>query len=102
MNEEQVKELLLQALEHERGGVRVYETAIKCAVNEDLKEEWEKYLEQTEQHVLILQDVFEQMQLDPEMPSPGREVIRDMGAALVASMQKALGAGKPEAAQLVA
>ena len=40
---EQVTELLLQSLEHEKGGVQVYETALKCAVNEDLKEEWEKY-----------------------------------------------------------
>ena len=45
MPNEQVIELLLQSLEHENGGVQVYETALKCAVNEDLKEEWEKYLE---------------------------------------------------------
>ena len=38
-----VKELLLQSLEHEMGGVKVYETALKCGLNEDLKEEWEKY-----------------------------------------------------------
>ena len=42
MEQKQLKELLLQSLEHERGGVKVYQTAIKCAVNEDLKEEWEK------------------------------------------------------------
>jgi len=29
----QLKELLLQSLEHERGGVKVYEAALKCAVN---------------------------------------------------------------------
>jgi hypothetical protein len=29
MNQEQVIELLLQALEHERGGIKVYETAIQ-------------------------------------------------------------------------
>jgi rubrerythrin len=51
MEMKMVKELLLQALEHEKGGVKVYETALKCVQNEDLKEEWEKYLEQTEKHV---------------------------------------------------
>jgi len=48
-----VKELLLQSLEHEMGGVKVYETALKCVVNEDLKEEWEKYHQETERHVQI-------------------------------------------------
>ena len=43
----QIEDLLYQALETELGGVEVYKTALRCAVNEDLKEEWEKYLEQT-------------------------------------------------------
>ena len=66
MNQEQVKELLLQSLQHERGGIQVYETALKCAVNEDLKEEWRKYLEQTRNHERILQRVFQEMEIDPE------------------------------------
>ena len=47
MKKEQIAELLYQALETEKGGVEIYETAVSCAVNEDIKEEWEKYLEQT-------------------------------------------------------
>ena len=47
MKQEQLTELLYQALETEKGGIQVYTTAIRCAQNEDLKEEWEKYLEQT-------------------------------------------------------
>lgn len=102
MDLKQLKELLLQSLEHERGGVQIYQTALKCAVNEDLKEEWEKYLEQTEHHVQVLQDVFSQMQLDAEEQSPGRKIVHDMGASLVAAMEAALGAGDKDAAQLVA
>lgn len=102
MEQKQVKELLLQSLEHERGGVKVYQTAIKCAVNEDLKEEWQKYLEETEHHVEVLQDVFSQMQLDPEEQTPGRKIVHDLGMALVGAMEAALGAGDPAAAQIVA
>src|SRR6195256_5805097 len=102
MEAKQLKELLLQSLEHEQGGVKVYETALKCAVNEELREEWEKYLEQTEHHVEVLQDVFSQMQLDAEEQSPGRKIVHDMGASLVAAMEAALGAGDPAAAQIVA
>ena len=40
MKPEQVNELLYQALETELGGVEIYTTAIQCAVNEELKEEW--------------------------------------------------------------
>ncbi|MFY9553906.1 MAG: hypothetical protein WAV47_04195 [Blastocatellia bacterium] len=40
-----------QALETEMGGVQVYTPALRCVVNEDLKEEWKEYLEQTKRHV---------------------------------------------------
>ena len=102
METRQLKELLLQSLEHERGGVKVYETALKCAQNEDLKEEWEKYQQETEHHVEVLHDVFSAMQLDAEEQSPGRQIVHDMGVALVAAMEAALAAGDPAAAQIVA
>jgi rubrerythrin len=97
-----VKELILQSLEHEMGGVKIYETALKCAQNDDLKEEWEKYHQETERHVQILQDVCAQMQLDAEEQSPGRKITHDMGAALVAAMEAALGAGDKDQAEIVA
>jgi rubrerythrin len=102
MNQDQVKELLLQSLEHERGGIQVYQTALKCALNEDLTEEWDKYLEQTRNHERILLRVFQELELDPEEDSPGRGIIKQLGQALVQAMQAALEAGKPEAAELVA
>src|SRR5947207_12891717 len=97
-----VKELILQSLEHEMGGVKIYETALKCVQNEDLKEEWERYHQETERHVQILQDVCAQMQLDPEEQTPGRKIVHDMGQSLVAAMEAALGAGDPVQAECVA
>ena len=102
MKQEQVKELLIQSLEHERGGIQVYETALKCVLNDDLELEWEKYLEQTRNHERILVRVFQQLSLDPNEDSPGRRVVKLLGAALVDAMQTALQAGNPEAAELVA
>ena len=43
-------ELLYQALETEQGGIKIYETALSCAQNKDLKKEWQEYLEQTRTH----------------------------------------------------
>src|SRR4030095_12229143 len=82
-NKEQVAELLYQALETEKGGVLVYETALRCVVNDDLKEEWEKYLEQTQTHVQIVEGLFEQFGLDPNTETPGRLVVRHIGESLV-------------------
>ena len=57
MEQEQLKELLLQSLEHERGGVKIYTTALRCVINNDLKEEWTRYLSQTRNHVNILTEI---------------------------------------------
>lgn len=102
MESKQLNELLLQALEHEMGGVKVYQMALKCVQNEELQEEWEKYEQETETHVQILHDVFSAMQLDPEQQTPGRTIVRDMGMRLIRNMEEALKAGDPAAAQLVA
>jgi len=102
MKDEQVRELLYQALETELGGVQIYTTAIRCAENDDLKEEWEEYLEQTRNHVTIMEDVLTKLELDPNEETPGRKVVRHIGEALVESMEMALAEGKPGAAQLVA
>jgi hypothetical protein len=102
MNETQVKELVYQALETEMGGVKVYRTALRCAQNPDLKEEWGKYLEQTENHVRVVLDVCRKLGLDAEKETPGRQIVRQKGEALVAAMESALAAGDRAAAQIVA
>jgi len=98
----QIQELLYQALETEKAGVEVYKTALRCALNEDLKEEWERYLEETQNHVQVVSDMLNEMELDVDAESPGRKVVRHIGQSLVQAMEMALNEGPPEAAQLVA
>lgn len=98
----QVHELLLQALETERGGIQVYTAAIHAAQNEDLKEEWQKYLSETQRHEQILMSVFEELGKDPEERSPGRDVVAHHGESLVAAIEMAIAHAEPEAAELVA
>ena len=102
MKDEQVRELLYQAYETELGGVDVYTTALRCVENDDLKEEWDKYLEQTKTHVTIVEDVLKKLGLDPNEETPGRKVVRTIGKSLVEAMELALADGEPGAAQLVA
>jgi len=102
MNNQQIRELLLQSLEHEMGGVEVYETAVKCARNPDLQKEWKEYLEQTRTHVAALETVCAAFGLDPKRETSGRKIVRHLGGALVEAMKMALAAGDPAAAEIVA
>jgi hypothetical protein len=102
MKTKQVEELVLQSLEHEIGGVEVYTAAVACAVNKILKKEWQTYLEQTRTHVTALQTICKSLGIDPKRETPGRDVVRGLGQALVEAMKKAKLAGNPAAAELVA
>lgn len=97
-----VKELLLQSLETERGGIKIYTAAISAAVNEDLREEWQEYLEETQHHEEVLTRVFSELGMDTEEMSPGREVCAHNGASLVAAIELAKANADPAAAELVA
>lgn len=101
-NMKQLEELLLQSLEHELGGTKVYRAAIACAVDPDLKKEWKRYLAETEKHVTTLTALCREVGIDSKRETPGRKVVRHIGGALVEAMEMARAAGDPAAAQLVA
>ena len=101
-DQKQVHELLLQALETERGGIKVYTAAIKAAQNEDLEKEWNEYLQETTTHEQILTRVFGELGMDTEEQSPGRNVVAHHGESLVAAIEMAMETGSPAAAELVA
>ena len=102
MKKDQLHELLFQGLETERGGIKVYTTALECVLNDDLRTEWAEYLEQTTRHEQVMTDVLTSLGLDPETETSGRQVVRAIGESLVNAMQMALTAGPVEAAELVA
>lgn len=101
MNVEQRNELLQQMLETELGGVKVYETALTCVLNDDLKQEWEKYLEQTMRHVEIVEALMKALKVVPQ-ETPGRLVVRHIGGSLVMAMKMAKASAPPAAAEIVA
>jgi ferritin-like metal-binding protein YciE len=97
----QTDDFFYQTLETEMGGVEIYRLAILCAKNEELKEEWTKYLAQTERHVEVVRGIFDVLGLDPDATTPGRQIVRDKAKCLLSAMQKAL-KDAPLAAQIVA
>lgn len=94
--------LLYQLLETELGGVEVYRSALRCAMDPGLKKEWEKYLEETEHHVEIARELVMKAGLDPDAEAPARLPVRFIGQALVEAMRFAQENGTPVEAELVA
>ena len=102
INTAEVTELLYEALETEKGGVQIYTTALRCAINDDLREEWNEYLEQTKKHVQIVSEVLRALELPLETETPGRKIVRHIGTSLVKAMEMALRGPNLSAAQRVA
>jgi len=95
-------DLMYQALETEKGGVQIYTTALRLAINKDLREEWNKYLEQTKNHVQVVSEILTALGLDLDAETPGRKVVRYLGTSLVKTMELASRCADPRAAQIVA
>ena len=93
-------ELLQQMLETELGGVKIYQTALECARNPDLREEWTKYLQQTQHHVEVMKDLLRKVGVGPA-ETPGSLVVRFIGQSLVHAMNRAKG-GDPAATEILA
>src|SRR5687767_4889052 len=102
LNTAQTVELLYQALETEKGGVQIYTTALRCATNKDLREEWNEYLEQTKAHVQVVSEVLKSLDLPLDTETPGRKIVRHIGDSLVKAMEMALRGPDLAAAQIVA
>jgi hypothetical protein len=101
MNEQQATNLLYEALETELGGEKIYASALKSVKNPDLKEEWQKYLEETKHHQEMLLQVFDTWGLEANRETPGRMVVRIHAVALL-SMMEASRKDAPDAAEIVA
>jgi len=102
MQADGLAQLLLQSLEHERNAVEVYQAALRCVVNDALREEWEQYLAETRSHVDVLSELCQAFQVDPAAETVGRKAVRSIGSAIVAAIERALAEGDRNAAQLVA
>lgn len=84
-----LEELLYQSLETELGGIRIYEAAIACAANADLKKGWSEHLEQAKTHHAALLGVFQELRLDAEKMTPARTAVRRVSESVLEAMRTA-------------
>lgn len=70
----------------------VYDQAVTIAVDYELREEWKKYLEDTERHHDILLGVFRDVELDPDAEAPARNIVEPFGKSLARAIDDAISA----------
>jgi len=83
------RELLERVLELARGGVRVYEAALGCALRETLEQQWQDDLVQARQHERALRAAARRLNVDPEEEPCLRLVVRRQAAAVVQTLEEA-------------
>ena len=102
MTDVNVEDLLIEALETERGEVQIYETASKCAENEDLRSEWRHQAGVAARHAVVLEKAIDAAGLDADRTTTASSVVHYVEATLVRAMEMALESAPAETAELVA
>ena len=98
----QLEDLVLQMMETELGGEKIYRAAIATAINGDLKEEWQGYLKETLHHQDVVRGLCATLGLNVDRQSPTRTVVGHIGKSLVQAIEMAQRTALPAAAQIVA
>ena len=102
MQSDSLNEIVLRSLEHERTGIEVYETALRCAKTAELRREWEQNLDRTRRNERMLAEVCDVMDIDLDEETAERRVVRRVGSFLLEAMQEALETGNHDAAEIIA
>ena len=83
----QLEDLVLQMMETELGGEKIYRTALESAIHEDLHKEWEGYLQETLHHQQVVRGLCATLGLAPNQTTPTRAVVGHIGKALVQAIE---------------
>lgn len=98
----QLDELVLQMMETELVGERVYRAALTCAHHPALKKEWQRYLKDSQAHQGALRRMCDALGLAPDAPTAARAVLRQQGDAWVQAIETAQRTCDADTAQRVA
>jgi len=82
-NHSRIVEFLSQMLAVEKGGVMLYEKALRELSEEDLRGQLEEFLEQTERHVELCQEMLERAGGSGDESSPAAEAAQQKAEGLI-------------------
>jgi hypothetical protein len=99
---EQLAELLMQELQSDLEGIEVSTAAVECAVNDELREAWEKHLRETCKDRDALLGIFSELGLDPKNMAQGGEIAAQHAHSLVRAIRLAQARESTPAGHVVA
>jgi rubrerythrin len=82
-NHSRIVEFLSQMLAVEKGGVMLYEKALRELSDEDLRDQLEEFLQQTEHHVELCEQMLEQAAGSADESSPSAEAAQKKAEGLI-------------------
>jgi rubrerythrin len=85
INMEWLQDFMSEMLAVERGGVKLYEKALEELSHEDMRSKLEQFLEQTQRHVEICEEMLEKAGMGSDMPSPGAEAAEHKAQGLLSA-----------------
>jgi rubrerythrin len=87
---------LSEFLAVERGGVKLYETAIQQVTDEEVLNRFREFYQQTRKHVEILSRVIANLGGDPTYMSRGAKIAEEKAQALLSTMTRSDGMAPPQ------
>jgi rubrerythrin len=83
---EMLTDKLSEFLAVERGGLKLYEEALRIVTDSEVSKKFELFREQTRKHESILLRVMEQLGMDPDYVSPAAKVAQQKASGLLSTM----------------
>jgi rubrerythrin len=94
---DELMDKLSEFLTVERGGVKLYEAALRHVHDREVKEKYQEFLRQTHRHEEILTEIIEKLGGKPSHMSAGAKVAKQKAEALLKTMSETSGLSRAEA-----
>jgi rubrerythrin len=90
ISREELRNKLSEFLAVEKGGLKLYEQALRIVVDPDVAKKFRVFHKQTRNHEVILTRVIQALGMDPGYLSPGAKVATEKADALLKTMTNGL------------
>jgi len=92
ISHEMLRDKLSEFLAVEKGGLKLYEQALRIVSDSDLRNRFSEFRDQTRKHEAILRRVIQALGMDPTYLSPGAKLATEKAEALLRTMRDGLSA----------
>jgi rubrerythrin len=94
ISREKLYDKLSEFLAVEKGGLKLYEEALRIVTDQEVVKKFRTFMEQTRKHESLLMRIMQELGMDPTYMSSGAKVATEKAEALLKTMTNGL-TGKP-------